>query len=89
MKLINLTAGQCKQIQEMPPDRMLTYIRDVYCQGYEDAKHDRKILNVDMDMFRERVLAVRGISRVKLLYILEILRECMTEEEIHGHDDKG
>ncbi len=79
MKQINMSIRELEKIHAMDPQTLQSFIKDMYCQGYEDAKTDNKLVTVDVDQFRDRLLKVKGISKGKSLYVTELLRECMKE----------
>ena len=85
MKQINMSIRELEKIHSMDPQTLQSYIKDMYCQGYEDAKSDNKLIVVDVDQFRDRLLKVKGISKGKSLYVTELLRECM--KEVSDSDD--
>ncbi len=74
MRQINIRAGEAERIRKMDDTSLMTYVRDIYCEGYEDAKKDTGREAVDFEGFSADLLKIQGIGLSKKNYILKVLR---------------
>ncbi|MBP5163260.1 MAG: hypothetical protein ILP16_09840 [Spirochaetales bacterium] len=75
MRQLDIKERTLEKIRSMDDSTLITYIKDMYCMGYEDAKKDRGTEAVDFEGFSDALMSVSGIGFRKKNYILKTLRQ--------------